>query len=135
MAQVLPRSHLSAGAVDAALARRLLGEALSRGGDYADLYFEYRAAADFFFEEERVRSVGRGITRGLGVRVQRGDATRYAYCAVNVLHGDPFSSVNLSSGAFITSRASMTITPDGDGVGDMAFINFNLADPALSGPG
>ncbi|MDO8806666.1 MAG: carboxypeptidase-like regulatory domain-containing protein [Elusimicrobiota bacterium] len=58
--------------------------------------------------------------------------TRYAYCAVNVLQGDPFSSVNLSSGAFITSRASMTITPDGDGVGDMSFINFNLADPALS---
>ncbi|MBU2573161.1 MAG: carboxypeptidase regulatory-like domain-containing protein, partial [Elusimicrobia bacterium] len=57
---------------------------------------------------------------------------RYAYCAVNVLQGDPFSNVNLSSGAFTTNRTSMTITPDGDGAGDMAFINFNLADPALS---
>lgn len=58
--------------------------------------------------------------------------TRYAYCAVNTLQGDPFSKVNLSSGAFATNRTSMTITPDGDGTGDMAFINFNLADPALS---
>lgn len=57
---------------------------------------------------------------------------RYAYCAVNVLQGDPFSNVNLSSGAFTTDRTSMTITPDGDGVGDMAFINFNLAEPSLS---
>ncbi|MBI4803307.1 MAG: carboxypeptidase regulatory-like domain-containing protein [Elusimicrobia bacterium] len=58
--------------------------------------------------------------------------TRYAYCAVNVLQGNPFSNVNLSSGAFNASRSSITVTPDGDGNGDMAFINFNLADPALS---
>jgi TldD protein len=74
------QSPLSHGAVDAQLIRRLLEAALSRGGDYADLYFEYRAAADFTFEEERVKSVGRGITLGLGVRVQKGEATGYAYC-------------------------------------------------------
>src|SRR5262249_29258032 len=33
-------------AVDTALAERLLGEALARGGDYAELYFEYRALGD-----------------------------------------------------------------------------------------
>jgi TldD protein len=66
--------------VDAPLVRRLLAAALSRGGDYADLYFEYRAAADFTYEDERVKSVGRGITLGLGARVQKGDATGYAYC-------------------------------------------------------
>ena len=31
------------------------------------------------FEEGRVRTVGRGITLGLGVRVLQGDATGYAY--------------------------------------------------------
>src|SRR5436190_14989404 len=74
------RSPLARGAVDAPLIRQLLELALSRGGDYADLYFEYRAAADFSFEEERVKAVGRGITLGLGVRVNKGDATGYAYC-------------------------------------------------------
>src|SRR5438067_927332 len=73
-------SPLARGAVDAPLIRQLLELALSRGGDYSDLYFEYRAAADFSFEEEKVRAVGRGITLGLGVRVQKGDATGYAYC-------------------------------------------------------
>jgi TldD protein len=66
--------------IDAALARRLLELALSQGGDYADLFFEYRAGADYLFEDGKVKSVGRGITLGLGVRVLKGDATGYAYC-------------------------------------------------------
>ncbi len=67
-------------AIDAALARRLLEAALSTGGDYADLFFEYRTSADYSYEDQRVKSVGRGITLGLGVRVLKGDATGYAYC-------------------------------------------------------
>src|SRR5215831_381382 len=66
--------------IDAALARRLLELALAAGGDYADLFFEYRAGADYVYEDERVKAVGRGITLGLGVRVTKGDATGYAYC-------------------------------------------------------
>jgi TldD protein len=65
--------------IDVALAERLLGEALGSGGEYADLYFEYRSGADFVFEEGRVRTVGRGIVLGLGVRVLKGDSTGYAY--------------------------------------------------------
>jgi TldD protein len=80
MSQPLPRSPLGQGAIDAALARRLLEIALSTGGDYADLFFEYRTGADFSYEDQKVKSVGRGITCGLGVRVLRGDATGYAYC-------------------------------------------------------
>ncbi|MSP63390.1 MAG: metalloprotease TldD [Myxococcales bacterium] len=66
--------------ISAPLARKLLELALSSGGDYADLFFEYRAGADFTYEDQRVKSVGRGITCGLGVRVLKGDATGYAYC-------------------------------------------------------
>jgi TldD protein len=68
-----------AAAIDAALAHRLLAVALERGGEYADLYFEYRVGADIVLEEERIKSLGRGITMGLGVRVLHGDATGYAY--------------------------------------------------------
>src|SRR5258705_13393937 len=66
--------------IDAQLARRLLELALGQGGDYADLFFEYRAGADYVFEDGKIKSVGRGITLGLGVRVLKGDATGYAYC-------------------------------------------------------
>src|SRR3954470_6132217 len=75
-----PFSAGGASAIDAQLANRLLGIALEAGGDYADLYFEFRVSADYALEEEQIRALGRGITLGLGVRVTKGDATGYAYC-------------------------------------------------------
>jgi len=75
-----PFSAGGASAIDAQLANRLLAIALDAGGDYADIYFEFRVSADYSLEEEQVRTLGRGITLGLGVRVTKGDATGYAYC-------------------------------------------------------
>ncbi|MGH7270322.1 MAG: TldD/PmbA family protein, partial [Polyangiaceae bacterium] len=66
-------------AVDEALANKLLSVALDRGGDYADLFFEYRAAGSFAFDEGILKSASRGVLMGLGVRVQKGEATGYAY--------------------------------------------------------
>src|SRR5688572_5816027 len=65
--------------IDAHTAQRLLGIALERGGDYADLYFEYRVGADVILEDEKIKTLGRGITMGLGIRVLKGDAAGYAY--------------------------------------------------------
>jgi TldD protein len=65
--------------VDAEIAQQLLAVALARGGDYADLFFEYRAAGSFVFDEGILKTVSRGVSMGLGVRVQKGDATGYAY--------------------------------------------------------
>ena len=66
-------------AIDEKIAERLLGLALSKGGDYADLFFEYRAAGGLSFDEGILKSASRGVSMGLGVRVQMGDATGYAY--------------------------------------------------------
>jgi TldD protein len=66
-------------AIDTHLARTLLRAALSKGGDYADLFFEYRASGRFQYEEGILKAAGRGVDMGLGVRVQRGDAAGYAY--------------------------------------------------------
>jgi TldD protein len=65
--------------IDTALCERLLAVALARGGDYADLFFEYRAGGGLVFDEGILKSASRGVSLGLGVRVQRGDATGYAY--------------------------------------------------------
>jgi TldD protein len=66
-------------AIDAAIAEKLLAVALARGGDYADLFFEYRAAGGMVFDDGILKSASRGVSMGLGVRVQKGDATGYAY--------------------------------------------------------
>ncbi len=56
-----------------------LSEALGRGGDYADLYFEYLATASISIDESIVKSATQGVSLGVGVRVIAGERTGYAY--------------------------------------------------------
>jgi len=65
--------------IDAETARKLLTIALSRGGDYADLFFEYGVSGSYSLEEGILKAAGRSVSQGLGVRVMKGDATGYAY--------------------------------------------------------
>lgn len=65
--------------IDAELGRKLLDVALSKGAHYADLFFEYRAAGSLSYDEGILKSASRGVSMGLGVRAQKGDATGYAY--------------------------------------------------------
>ncbi len=58
---------------------RYLGEALSQGGDYADLYFEYTATSSVGLDESIVKSATQGVSVGCGVRVISGEKTGYAY--------------------------------------------------------
>ncbi|MSP25251.1 MAG: metalloprotease TldD [Myxococcales bacterium] len=65
--------------IDATICERLLSVCLAHGGDYADLFFEYRRSAGYSYDEGILKSASRSVSVGLGVRVQRGDATGYAY--------------------------------------------------------
>ena len=56
-----------------------LGEALSQGGDYADLYFEYLLTSSISLDESIVKSASQGVSMGVGVRVISGERTGYAY--------------------------------------------------------
>ncbi|HEX2037512.1 MAG TPA: TldD/PmbA family protein [Chloroflexota bacterium] len=65
--------------VDEPLVASLLGEALSRGGDYAELFFEHQLSRSINFEEQAVKGTSSGVTQGVGVRVVCGEAIGYAY--------------------------------------------------------
>src|SRR6202521_1185291 len=56
-----------------------LNAALSAGGDYADLYFEYLTSTSLMVDESLVKSASQGISAGCGVRVVSGERTGYAY--------------------------------------------------------
>jgi TldD protein len=58
---------------------RYLAEALSRGANYADLYFEYVESTAISLDESIVKSATQGVTLGVGVRVISGERTGYAY--------------------------------------------------------
>jgi TldD protein len=56
-----------------------LAAALSAGGDYTDLYFEYLTSTSISVDESLVKSATQGISAGCGVRVISGERTGYAY--------------------------------------------------------
>jgi TldD protein len=56
-----------------------LAEALSQGGDYADLFFEYLLTSSISIDESMVKSATQGVSTGVGVRVIAGERTGYAY--------------------------------------------------------
>src|SRR5262244_2794442 len=58
---------------------RYLAAALSAGGDYADLYFEYLCSTSLMVDESMVKSASQGISAGCGIRVVSGERTGYAY--------------------------------------------------------
>jgi TldD protein len=58
---------------------QVLSEALSAGGEYADLYFEYVASTSLMVDESLVKSASQGISVGCGIRVLSGERTGFAY--------------------------------------------------------
>ena len=58
---------------------RYLAAALSAGGEYADLYFEYLSSTSLMVDESMVKSASQGISAGCGIRVVAGERTGYAY--------------------------------------------------------
>jgi TldD protein len=94
-------------AIDAALAQRLLSRALAQGGDFADLYFEYRRSASLAMEDGRVRTAGGGIDMGLGVRVVVGSAVGYAYAESL----EPAEMMRAAETASQIARAGKAVAP------------------------
>ncbi|MBU0550056.1 TldD/PmbA family protein [Myxococcota bacterium] len=65
--------------VDEALLKLGLERALSRGADWAELFFEHRVSQQVGLEDGAVDRAYLGVTLGVGVRVVKGDQTGYAY--------------------------------------------------------
>ena len=53
--------------------------ALSRGGEFGEVYIEHRISREILLEEGKFKSAVFGISQGAGVRVISGDKTGYAY--------------------------------------------------------
>ena len=61
------------------LLERCLGEALSAGGEFADLYFEAVTSTSLGMDEGIIKTASQGISVGCGVRVLSGERTGFAY--------------------------------------------------------
>src|SRR5256712_4234028 len=70
--------HERFGLSDRAL-ERVLGTALERRADWADLYFEFRVNQTASLEEGVVKKATRNVSQGVGVRVVAGARSGYAH--------------------------------------------------------
>ena len=59
--------------------RRTMETALSRGGDYCDLYFQHTISNVLGLEDDAVNRARTSVEMGVGVRVLKGDSTGYAF--------------------------------------------------------
>ncbi len=58
---------------------QIVGGAIARRADYADLYFEFSTGQSLSLEDGIVKSANQHVSQGVGVRVVAGDKTGYAY--------------------------------------------------------
>jgi TldD protein len=59
--------------------QRLLNIALSRGGEFAEIYLEYTVSNSLGLDEEKISRASRGLDMGAGFRVIQGEKTGYAF--------------------------------------------------------
>src|SRR5262249_4611907 len=79
---------------------RTLAAALARGGDFAEVFAEDRAAVTARLDDGRVEELVSGRSRGAGIRVVRGESTGVAHTAA-------LSEQGLAAAAEAAAAASM----------------------------
>ncbi len=65
--------------VSAELMQKVISEAMSKGGNYADLFFEHKISNSMGLEDGKVNRAYSNVDYGVGIRVLKGDQTGYAY--------------------------------------------------------
>lgn len=73
------QSYLEHFNVTTAMLREVLKTALSKGGDYADLFFEHKIYNNLGLEDGKVNKAYSNIDFGVGIRVLKGDQTGFAF--------------------------------------------------------
>lgn len=59
--------------------QEILGLAMARGGDFADIFIEQKKNTSVSMEADKIERIGSGIDLGAGIRVITDDSTAYAY--------------------------------------------------------
>ncbi len=80
--------------------RRVLEKALSRGGDFADIYVEHNVSRWTGMQDGQVDRAYGNVDLGAGIRVLKGDATGFAYCE------------DLSEGALLSAAGTAAAVAD-----------------------
>ena len=65
--------------INEGLCQRILSMALSRGGDFADLYFEHTISNRLLLQDGKVNRAFCNVALGIGIRTVKGDQVGYGF--------------------------------------------------------
>jgi TldD protein len=74
-----PGEYMTHFGVDSGTIRRVMDAALSRGGNYCDIYFEHKITNYIGLEDKAVNRAYANVDFGAGIRVLKGDQTGYSF--------------------------------------------------------
>ena len=103
--------------IDESILSRLLSEAMSRGADYADLFFEHRTSNQILLQDGIISQAASHADRGVGIRVLVGDQSGYAFS----------EDLDLES-MLRAARTAATIASGGGGAPPQGFAARERAD-------
>jgi TldD protein len=90
--------------VEQEVLQRVLGEAMGRGGEFAEVFVEDRSTSSAMLDQRRVEELSSGRDRGAGIRVVVGETTGFAHTA------------DLSErGLLAAAQAAATVAREGGG--------------------
>ena len=87
-----------------AICRKLLTTALSRGGDFADLYFEHTLVSTLSLEDGKVNQSYGNIKLGVGIRTVKDDQVGYGF--TQTLTEDSMLSAAKTASSLVNASAS-----------------------------
>lgn len=93
--------------IDDRICEKLLNIALSRGGDYADLYFEHTLANWLILEDGKVNQSYSNVLLGVGIRTVKNDQVGYGY--TEILTEESMISVAKTAASLVNAPANVSV--------------------------
>jgi len=90
------KSYLDHFEVNAEMLQKVIATAMSKGGDYADLFFEHKISNNLGLEDGKVNRAYSNIDFGVGIRVLKGDQTGFAY-SENIALDDMLNAAKMAA--------------------------------------
>jgi TldD protein len=73
------KNYLNHFEVTTQMLQKVIKTAMSKGGDYADLFFEHKISNSLGLQDGEVNRAYSNVAFGVGIRVLKGDQTGFAY--------------------------------------------------------
>ena len=89
--------------------QKILDISLSRGGDFSEIYLEYKIYNFINMEEDIIKETAESISLGLGIRVLSGEKTGYGY--TNDLSFEKIKKAALTAASIALSRTLREASP------------------------